>query len=273
VTRCGGRIGRGAESAASWRTPAAVPAVPRYRGAMADDEVPLPPAEEPAPFTRGATVAIRSVRDHGPRHGVAVGFAVAGTVVRDRDDVVVVATAPGSDVRVRAGRGDGPNGRTVLPAAWDGTYEERVWQGATVVRVHRRGDRWSVWRWHDGERWGDVWYGNLESPWRRSALGFESQDWALDVVGRGDPTGDAWRVGLKDEDELAWMVQRGYVTEQQAAHVHDVGAHLLQRAREARWPFDADWDAWLPEPAWGAVALPPGWDRLPTGRREAEPRA
>lgn len=236
-----------------------------------DDGLPLPPTTEAAPFARGAGVALRGVRDFGPRHGVAVGYAVAGTVVLDSDDLVVVATLPGSDLRVRAGQGDGPNARIVLPAAWDGTYVERVWQGPRVVRVHRRGDRWSVWRWHDGERWTPDWYGNLESPWRRSALGFETQDWALDVVGRGDPVAGPWEVGFKDEDELAWMVGCGHVTEAHAGHVRRVGAVLRQRAQDAGWPFDADWDAWLPDAGWTATALPGGWERLParpdTGHR------
>jgi len=231
-----------------------------------DDEVPLPATTEPPAFERGSPVVLRSVRDFGHPHGVAVGFAVAGTVVLDSDDVVVVSTRPGSGVRTRAGEGGGPNSRTVLPAAWDGTYEERAWQGHTVVRVHRRGDPWSVWRWHDGERWTDVWYGNLESPWRRSAIGFDSQDWALDVVGVGDPSDGPWTVGFKDEDELAWMVDRDYVSERHAAHVRTVGERLLEHARDAGWPFAADWDAWLPDARWAPVPLPDGWERLPVGR-------
>lgn len=232
---------------------------------MADDEVPLPPTGEPPAFDRGSPVVLRGVRDHGHPHGVAVGFAVTGTVVLDTDDLVVVSTPPGAEVRLRAGQGAGPHGRIVLPSAWDGTYAERAWTGDTVVRVHRRGDRWSVWRWHDGRRWTDVWYGNLEAPWRRSPFGFDSQDWALDVVGTGHPVDGPWRVRFKDEDELAWMVDEGHVSPTHADHVREVGARLLRHAQDAGWPFDADWDAWLPDPRWAAVPLPEGWERLPAG--------
>jgi len=228
---------------------------------MVDDEVPLPRQDEPAPYRRGDPVALRSVRDFGGRHGVAVGFAVAGTVVLDDADLVVVATRPGSGMRTRSGRRGGPRGRVVLPADWDGTHDERVWTGDTVVRVHRRGERWSVWRWHDGRRWTDAWYGNLESPWRRSRIGFDTQDWALDVVGTGDPVEGPWSVRYKDQDELEWMVERGSVSAAQAAHVRQVGARLMDRAADAAWPFDADWDAWLPDPGWTAVPLPERWDR------------
>lgn len=235
----------------------------RYRGPVVVDEVPLPRVPEPPPFERGAPIVLRGVRDHGPGRGVAVGFAVAGAVVVDDDNVAVVATRPGSGMRMRAGTGAGPNGRIVLPAAWDGTYAERVWQGHTVVRVHRRGDRWSVWRWHDGERWTDKWYGNLESPWRRSTVGFDTQDWALDVVAAGDPLGGPWTVAFKDEDELSWMVNQGHVTQLHGRHIRAVGHRLLRHARDAGWPFDADWDAWLPDARWAAVPLPHGWEQLP----------
>jgi len=227
-----------------------------------DDEVPLPARTEPPPFGRGTPVVLRSVRDHGYAHGVSVGFAVTGTVVVDTDDLVVVSTHPGSDVRTRAGRGAGPNGRIVLPSAWDGTHDARSWEGHGVVRVHRRGDRWSVWRWHDGTRWFDTWYGNLESPWQRSSVGFDTQDWTLDVVGIGDPLDGPWTVRYKDDDELDWMVEQRAVTPAQAAQVRQVGATLTRRAQEKSWPFDADWDAWLPDPRWQAVPMPEAWDRL-----------
>lgn len=214
-----------------------------------------------SPFARGDTVALRSIREFG-HHGLAVGFAVAGTVVIDTDEIVVVCTMPGSEVRTRAGRGGGPNGRIVLPDEWDGSHDEREWFGGAVVRVHRWDEPWSVWRWHDGTSWTDRWYGNLESPWRRAAKGYDSQDWALDVVGEGDPGSSSWSVHLKDEDELAWMVSRGFVSENQADRVGEVGAQLAGIARRGVWPFDADWDAGLPDPAWDAVSMPRGWRDL-----------
>ena len=51
-----------------------------------------------------------------------------------------------------------------------------------------------------------------ESPWRRSAAGYDTSDWALDVVADGVPGTDDWRVGFKDEDELYWYVAQGAFT-------------------------------------------------------------
>lgn len=210
------------------------------------------------PFERGEPIALRSIRPFAGK-GREVGYAVAGVVVADDDGVAVVATLPGSDVRTRAGEGAGPNSRQVPDEAWDGSYRELGWRGDAVVRVHRWGEEWSVWRWHDGRSWSDRWYGNLEAPWRRTQLGFDTQDWALDVVGEGTPRTPSWRVGLKDEDELAWLAERGSASCEEVRYIHAVGARLMERASAGGWPFDADWTPWTPDPLWEEARLPAAW--------------
>ncbi|KRC61288.1 hypothetical protein ASE14_10325 [Agromyces sp. Root81] len=218
-------------------------------------------ASEPAPFERGTAVAIRGIHSYG-QHGTIVGFAVAGIVVADSDDLTVVCTPAGSAVRARGGSGNGPNGRLVLADDWNGTHDARPWDGDAVVRVHRRGEPWSVWRWHDGRDWSSVWYGNLEEPWRRSAVGFDTEDWTLDVVGEGDPIDGPWEVGYKDEDELAWLLEVGAMSSGEAERARLAGERLTAIAQGATWPFDADWTPWVPDEAWGAVPMPVDWRRL-----------
>ncbi|WP_022901438.1 DUF402 domain-containing protein [Humibacter albus] len=235
---------------------------PVTAGATADrDTTPAPAAHEASSFRRGDVVAVRSIREFGAR-GHAVGFVVACHVLVDTDDVSVVATVPGSDIRRRNGEGAGPNGRLVLPDAWDGTHGEHRWSGSTVVRVHRHGDPWSVWRWHDGENWVGTWYGNLEQPWRRTDIGFDTCDWTLDVVCSGTPGDPDWNVYYKDEDELAWLLDVGAVTEDEAGQARDAGERLTHIALDGGWPFDADWDAWTPDPAWPPAVLPGNWREL-----------
>jgi hypothetical protein len=213
------------------------------------------------PFDRGTPIAMRSIREYG-HHGRRVGHAVAAVVVEDGADVQVTCTVPGSAALARQGRGSGPNGRQVLNEDWAGEYVERTWFGESVVRVHRAGDPWSVWRWHDGRDWTGDWYGNLESPWVRVDGGFDTQDWALDVVGVGTPRTAGWAVHFKDVDELAYFVERGNVSAEAAATVHAAGDRLAAVARAGSWPFDADWSAWIPDPAWVAIPLPDGVTRL-----------
>lgn len=208
----------------------------------------------------GDPVALRSVNTFGA-HGVAVGFAVAGRVLVDDDELAVVASPTGSAMRRRAGRGSGPNGRLVLPEDWDGSYVETAWSGPPVVRVHRKGTRWSVWRWHDGTDWLPDWYVNLELPWRRTAIGFDSQDWTLDLIVRATPDG-SWSVQVKDQDELDFYASTGLWPATMRTVIEQAGAAAVADVRADRFPFRADWSAWVPDPSWPAPDLPPEWSVL-----------
>jgi len=209
-------------------------------------------------FNPGAVVVLRSVRSFAGRPP-AVGFSVAGTVLVDQEDLSVVATTPGSDIRRRAGRGSGPRGRLVLGADWDGTHIEATWTGSTVVRVHRTNEPWSVWRWHDGIDWLARWYVNLETPWRRVPVGFDTQDWTLDVT--VDASDGGWSVAYKDLDELAYLTSVGECPPQQADRIRRVGERAAAMATARAWPFDADWSAWAPRDTTPA-RLPDGWNLL-----------
>lgn len=209
-------------------------------------------------FRSGSVVALRSVNSYG-HHGRAVGFTVAGSVITDSADFSVVATTPGSDVRTRAGSGSGPNARIVLPGDWDGSYNETGWFGATVVRVHARNQSWSVWRWHDGDLWQPDWYINLESPWKRTSIGFDTQDWTLDLVARETVAG--WTVKYKDADELAFLESAGHWSAAQASQIRAAGLEARRVANDRSWPFDVEWDAWFPQDG-SPMALPSGWARL-----------
>ena len=59
------------------------------------------------PHPVGTTVVIRSIRDF-PDREPAVSFAVAGTVLQDDEDLIVVMTSPGSDRASRVRPTDRP---------------------------------------------------------------------------------------------------------------------------------------------------------------------
>lgn len=220
-----------------------------------DDDVANNPRTEP--FLVGESVALRSLHTFGSR-GRAVAFAVAGRVIADTDDVVVVASPLGAAVRRRAGVGSGPNARLVLPADWDGSYVEDSWRGAPVVRVHPKGFTWSVWRWHDGTQWLPDWYINLELPWVRTSIGFDSQDWTLDVVATRDGEG-GWSVRYKDEDELAFYAGEGLVSEVDRAMIEQAGEEAIAAVHAGVFPFNTDWSHWIPVSDWPAPQMPEGW--------------
>lgn len=221
---------------------------------------PLGP-DETGPHASGTAGVQRSLHEF-PGRGTTVSFAVGGVVVQDDDDLSVFASVPGSGKASRAGRAAGPNSRIVPWDTWDGSYNIGAWRGTTVVRVHRRGEPWSIWRWHDGTAWTDDWYGNLEAPWSRTTLGFDSRDYALDVTGHGTPGTSSWEVAFKDEDELAWFVESRTITQAVADRITAIGHELLEVFHDAAGVIGADWDAWLPRPEWEPTPLPDGWEQV-----------
>jgi predicted RNA-binding protein associated with RNAse of E/G family len=146
----------------------------------------------------------------------------------------------------------------MLANGWDGTHELVEWLGLGVLRVHRFGQPWSVWRWLDADRtWSEDFYVNLEDPWRRTPIGFDSGDWILDIVARDD---SSWR--YKDEDELAWVESTGAVSAEWAERARAAATAAIADIDARAWPFSADWDEWLPPSGAELPTLPGEWARV-----------
>jgi hypothetical protein len=155
------------------------------------------------------------------------------------------------------GTRSGPRGRNLLPSDRTGRHEEKIWVGDSVLRVHSFGEPWSVWRWLDSTgRWSEQFYLNLEDPWRRTRLGFDSGDWVLDVFG----VPDAWE--YKDGDELEWLESAGHVTTEWAERARAAGRAAGAVLESNAWPFSEDWDRWLPRADAPPPVLPAGWQRV-----------
>jgi hypothetical protein len=194
--------------------------------------------------------------------GTQVTGANPCEVVSQDERRVALFQRAGSVWQRATGDRGGPRGRNMLPGGWDGGHEPREWTGEGVLRLHEFGTPWSVWRWigSDGE-WLPQFYVNLEDPWRRSAIGFDTGDWILDVVVDAE-----LRWHYKDEDELEWASETGIVSDEWVARVRSAG-RAVERVIEARgWPFDADWDQWKPSQGGPMPVLPDEWnDRVTAG--------
>ena len=142
------------------------------------------------------------------------------------------------------------------PHPWAG--KER-WQGHGVLVLRRPGEAYSVWHFWDGpERRFAGWYVNVEEPFRRTAVGFDTQDLELDLW---LPAGGGWE--YKDEEHLEQRVREGRYTEEQVAAARrvgrDVGAML---DRGERW-WEARWASFVPDEGWRAPEFPEGWETTP----------
>jgi Protein of unknown function (DUF402) len=134
-------------------------------------------------------------------------------------------------------------------------FRDAEWDVDTLCLL-REGDWHAVWvSWlADGSHWG--WYVNLQQPFTRTTLGFETMDLVLDIVVDPDLT---WR--WKDEDELQTFVERGVIDPPLAEHVRDEGLRVISRAERNEPPFCEPWPEWKPDSSWSTPALPEGWDR------------
>ena len=106
------------------------------------------------------------------------------------------------------------------------------------------------------------WYVNLETEPRRTSIGFDYTDHALDVLVSIDRTTVTW----KDEGELDEAVGLGLFTQEEASSFRRDGDRAVEKLVNREPPFDRDWTDWRPDPSWTEPDLPAGWDRLGDAR-------
>ena len=217
--------------------------------------------DTPTRFAVGQPIVMREVipRVFGgvPDHA---GFTYAAVVVVDGSDAIVTYQPVGGPLFRRTGSRAGPRGRNIPSGGWDGGYAADLWQGDAVIRVHRPTEPWSTWRWVRNGQWRPGFYLNLETPWRRTGIGFDYHDWELDVLVH--QAGTLLVTDLKDEDEFEWCAAEGGFPPEAVARTRAAAIAARDVAQRGAWPFDVDWTPWLPNPDWPIPTLPEEWQRL-----------
>ena len=139
----------------------------------------------------------------------------------------------------------------------DGGHELREWKDNDALVVYRPGDAHSVWLyWGAADHDFRSWYINLEEPWQRTAIGFDSRDNLLDILVAPDLSSWEW----KDEDELAWAVENGRFPLEEAVGFRAAGERAIEQLLRRDPPFDRPWPDWRPDPGWSAPVLPRAWN-------------
>lgn len=183
-------------------------------------------------------------------HGeVMVGWG--GNVVLDDDELLALHMPSG-----------GPLGFTDRDH-WGGRHPWSTrdrWHGHGVLQLQRPGDMHAVWVfWEGPERRFAGWYVNLQEAYRRTPLGFDTQDLELDIVVAPD---GSWH--FKDDEQLDPWIERGRWTAAEIAAIRAEGARLGAELDAGRLWWDPAWAGWEPDPAWPAPTLPPGWADVPS---------
>jgi len=146
----------------------------------------------------------------------------------------------------------------VPPDDGAGAYEDYVWHTHRALFLHCPGEAHSIglfWRDEDGEF--RYWYVNLEVPWRRSRVGFDTWDQALDLVVAPDVSSWAY----KDEDEFARWQEDGIISPAEAEAIRAEAARAIAAIERRAAPYCDGWEQWVPDPSWTPLTkMPANWD-------------
>lgn len=170
-------------------------------------------------------------------------------VVEDGPELLVTYMPEGATFGFPDGAWPGTTGRH----PWHG---RGAWEGHGVLMLQRPGESYAVWHfWNGPERTFAGWYLNLQEPFRRTPVGYDTQDLELDVWA---PAGGGW--SFKDEELLEVRVREGRFTQSEVEAIRSLGDEIgAMLARDERW-WDERWAGWRPDPGWRGTALPNGWE-------------
>jgi predicted RNA-binding protein associated with RNAse of E/G family len=111
--------------------------------------------------------------------------------------------------------------------------------------------------WAGVERTFVGWYVNLQVPFRRTHVGFDTADQVLDITVSPDR---AWQ--WKDEDEFEVAIRLGRFTAEVAAQIRAQGEAVIPLIEQGEWPFQPVWEDWRPDPSWGIPGFRSNWEEL-----------
>jgi hypothetical protein len=132
-----------------------------------------------------------------------------------------------------------------------------AWQGHGMLALHRPSAAHAVHVfWAGADRQFRHWYVNLQAPFRRTEIGFDTLDHVLDLW---STDGRTWH--WKDDDILARRIAEGYFTEAEGAAIRAEARRFEDEVRDRGPWWDTAWAEWRPDPAWGVPDLPAGWER------------
>jgi len=178
-------------------------------------------------------------------------------VVEDNDDSLTLFIAAGTKFKAEPKRTAAQKRAAPNPPV---PRCEFVWRSDTLRMMFpgRSHSVWLFWENHDGRRTFSKYFVNLEEPFRRTGIGFDTQDHTLDVVVQPDRAW-VWR----DEAELENHVRAGFFTSDLAQAVRSEAARAIDEIARGVHPCLNGWSAWTPDPLWTVPDIAPGWETVP----------
>jgi hypothetical protein len=181
-------------------------------------------------------------------------------VVEDRPDLLALFIAAGSPFK--AGPKLSAKAKRAGPRH-DLPPDEHVWR-ADMLRLmfpDRCHSVWLFWSHDGGERRFHRYFVNLEEPFRRTPVGFDTQDHTLDIEVTAEL---AWR--WRDEQELENHVAEGFYTPALAAAARTEGQLAIEAMLRGGHVCTRGWPDWRPPAEWHIPGFVSGWDTAPRTR-------
>jgi Protein of unknown function (DUF402) len=172
-------------------------------------------------------VQVRSV------YGGRVRWAFPHRLIADDGERLVLFLAPGAH-GVQMGRD--ADGRYLERWVRGDDPHDHIWSSRHALKLIRRGEAHSLEVLWDDDWTFEGWYVNLQAPLVETRDGFDTTDWALDIV--VEPNG-AWH--WKDEDDFAEAQALGVFSAEEAAAVRAEGERVI-----AAKPWPTGWEDWRP---------------------------
>jgi predicted RNA-binding protein associated with RNAse of E/G family len=138
--------------------------------------------------------------------------------------------------------------------------DEYVWRRDTL-RLMFPGRQHSVWlSWgNDGlSRTFRGYFVNMEEPFRRTPVGFDTQDHTLDIEVAPDLS---WK--WRDTEELAEHVRCRFYSADLASEVRNEGQRAIDDIVRGAHPCLDGWRSWQPDPQWQVPEVPAEWSTVP----------
>ncbi len=200
----------------------------------------------------GEVVALRYITTDG---GTEICWPCR--VVADREDLLALFIAAGSPYKAgpkKSAAEKRRQPRTALPP------DEYLWRNDTL-RLMLPGSAHSVslsWELDASERRLLKYFVNLEEPFRRTAVGFDTQDHTLDIEVTPE-LACRWR----DEHELANHVSEGFYTPALANAIRSEGERVIAAIERRDHECLRGWLDWAPPPEWHIPGFIDGWNTTP----------
>jgi len=180
--------------------------------------------------------------------GDTVWWRTPARVIQDSDELTVLWWPAGTRYQRAAVAGRLDHLRVLATGEWQ--MEDAEWTGGDALHVILPGHPFSLWPFRSPDHQMLGWYCNLQAPLVRTAVGFDTDDWTLDIVAATDLS--SW--SYKDEDELTEGQRVGLYDAEQVATIKAAGEQAVALI-ESRSPVFATWAAWSADRTWPAPML------------------